>query len=153
MKTLQMAGHDEDQQLPNQPAPVQQLEPPQQQPHQHLQMQTHQTATSEVISIALPMDKLTLNEQWAETNQLTKMAACWSNHSHSTPILSAVMHEGNWQNRHQAAQSQNDIRYANGLEFYPLQVMGNGRFHNLHHIMIQVLTLIMHWKLTLYSNS
>ena len=55
VKTFQVAGHDEDQQLPKQLMPSQQSETPQQQPHWHTQMQTHQTAMSEVISTALPM--------------------------------------------------------------------------------------------------
>ena len=40
-KTFQVAGHNEDQQLPKQLALLQQSEPPQQQPHQHMQQQAH----------------------------------------------------------------------------------------------------------------
>ena len=65
VKTFQLVGHSEDQQVSRQPAPLQHLEPPQQPPHQHTQMKACQTAVSEV---ALLTDKLLLNEQWVEND-------------------------------------------------------------------------------------
>ena len=63
MKTFQVAVNSEDQQLPRQLAPPEHLEPPQQTPHQHTQMQAHQTAAFEVIATALLTDKMPLQEQ------------------------------------------------------------------------------------------
>ena len=120
-KTFQEAGHDEDQQLTKQLALLQQSEPPQQQP-QHTQ-QSHQGT--------LHTDKLPLTKQWAETDWLTSMAAQWSNHSHSTPMLSPVAQEHYGQYRHQTGQSQHNVGYVGTPEFYPPQVTGNGRFSQL----------------------
>ena len=55
-KTFQVEGHIEDQQMSRQPMPLQHLEPPQQPPHQHTQLQTHQTAASEVVAATLLTD-------------------------------------------------------------------------------------------------
>ena len=107
--------------------PSQQSEPPQQQPNQHTQMQTHQMATSEVISAALPMVKPTLTEQQVETDQLTSVATQQCNCSCSTPVLLPVTHEDNGWYRHQAGQSQWYNGYINIPEFYPSQVKGIGR--------------------------
>ena len=56
------------------------------------------------------------------------MAAQWSSHSHTTPVLSPVTQEHNRGYRHQAGQSQHDIGYVGTPEFYPSQVTGNGMF-------------------------
>ena len=56
------------------------------------------------------------------------MAPQWSNHSCSTHVLSPVTQEYNGQYRHHVGQSRCDSRYIGTPEFYPLQVMSNGRF-------------------------
>ena len=74
----------QDQQLPKQLVPPLQSEPLQQ-PNQHMQQQAHQ--------MALLTDKLPLTKQQMKTDWLTSVAAQWSNHSHSTPVLLPVAQE------------------------------------------------------------
>ena len=81
----------------------------------------------QALQTALLTDKPPLTEQWMATNQLTSVAAQWSNCSHSTPVLPPVTQEYNGWYRHQTGQSQHDIGLIGIPEFYPLQVMGNGR--------------------------
>ena len=59
VKTFQVAGHNEDQQVPKQLVLLHQSEPPQQQLHQHTQVQAHKTS--------LLTDKPPLAKQWMET--------------------------------------------------------------------------------------
>ena len=82
-KTFQVAGHNEDQQLPKE----QQSEPPIPQPHkQQVQQITQQPAQQ----MALLMSELQIAKQQVEINQMTGMATQWPC---STPVMSPVMQE------------------------------------------------------------
>ena len=78
--------HCEDQQVSGQLTPLQHSEPLQQPPHQNTQLQTYPAAASEVVAAALLTDIPQHNKEWVEIDQLTSMAAQWSNHPHSTPV-------------------------------------------------------------------
>ena len=56
------------------------------------------------------------------------MVTQWSNLPHSTSVLTPVAQEYNGGYRHPAGQSQQDVGCSGIPGFYPLQVMGNGRF-------------------------
>ena len=116
-KTFQVAGHDEDQQLPKQLVSPWLSEPSQSQSHQPPQQQAHH--------MPLLTDELPLTKQWAETDWLNSVATQWSL---STTMLLLVTQEDNRQYMHQAGQNQHNIGYVSPPELYPPQVTGNGRF-------------------------
>ena len=66
----------------------QHLESPQQALHKHAPPQPHQAAASEVVAMAPLVDTPQHSIHWVEINWLTNIAAQWSNHPHSTPVLS-----------------------------------------------------------------
>ena len=97
-KPFQVVGHNEDQQPPRE----QQLEPlklqpqPPQAPQQFVQ---HDTQPSQQVTILT--SKLSVTEQWAETDQMTGMATQWSC---SIPVMSPIAGEWNGQHMQQVGQ-------------------------------------------------